>query len=65
MTLGEQDEARGNIWHVPNAEAVSMRKFVGIRESPQPNVKQYTSTPASRNSISNRRFEIGPGCLIS
>jgi nucleoside-diphosphate-sugar epimerase len=27
VTLGEQDEALGNIWHVPNAEAVSMRKF--------------------------------------
>jgi len=27
----------------------------------QPNAKQYTSTPASRNSISNRRSVIGAG----
>ena len=31
----------------------------------QPNVKQYASTPASRNSISNRRSAIGPGWRIS
>ena len=31
----------------------------------QPNVKQYASTPASRNSISNKRSMIGPGWRIS
>jgi hypothetical protein len=31
----------------------------------QPNVKQYTSTPASRNSISNRRSAIGPAWRMS
>ena len=25
VTLGEREEALGNVWHVPNAEAVSMR----------------------------------------
>jgi nucleoside-diphosphate-sugar epimerase len=28
VTLGEWEEALGNVWHVPNAEAVSMRQFV-------------------------------------
>jgi nucleoside-diphosphate-sugar epimerase len=28
VTLGEREEALGNVWHVPNAEAVSMRQFV-------------------------------------
>ncbi len=31
----------------------------------QPNVKQYASTPASRNSISNKRSAIGAGWRIS
>jgi hypothetical protein len=31
----------------------------------QPKVKQYTSTPASRNSISNKRSWIRPGWRIS
>ena len=31
----------------------------------QPNVNANASTPASRNSISNVRSTIGPGCLIS
>ena len=31
----------------------------------QPNVNANTSTPASRNSISNVRSAIGPGCLTS
>ena len=53
-------------WRAATAAAVAtVRPGRHVRESPQPNVKQYTSTPASRNSISNRRFEIGPGCLIS
>jgi nucleoside-diphosphate-sugar epimerase len=28
VTLGERDEALGQVWHVPNAEAVTMRRFV-------------------------------------
>ena len=28
VTLGERDEALGEVWHVPNAEAVTMRSFV-------------------------------------
>jgi nucleoside-diphosphate-sugar epimerase len=28
VTLGERDEALGEVWHVPNAEAVTMRRFV-------------------------------------
>ena len=30
-----------------------------------PNVKEYTSTPASRNSISNCRSTMGVACRIS
>jgi nucleoside-diphosphate-sugar epimerase len=28
VTLGERDEALGEVWHVPNAEAVTLRSFV-------------------------------------
>jgi nucleoside-diphosphate-sugar epimerase len=28
VTLGEREEALGRVWHVPNAEAVTMRRFV-------------------------------------
>jgi nucleoside-diphosphate-sugar epimerase len=28
VTLGEREEAMGEVWHVPNAEAVTMRRFV-------------------------------------
>jgi nucleoside-diphosphate-sugar epimerase len=28
VTLGERDEALGVVWHVPNAETVTMRRFV-------------------------------------
>jgi nucleoside-diphosphate-sugar epimerase len=28
VTLGERDEALGKVWHVPNAEAVTIRRFV-------------------------------------
>lgn len=28
VTLGEQDEALGQVWHVPSPEAVTMRRFV-------------------------------------
>ncbi len=28
MTLGEREEALGQVWHVPNAETVTMRRFV-------------------------------------
>jgi nucleoside-diphosphate-sugar epimerase len=28
VTLGERDEALGQVWHVPNAEAVTIRRFV-------------------------------------
>jgi nucleoside-diphosphate-sugar epimerase len=28
VTLGERDEALGEVWHVPNAETVTMRRFV-------------------------------------
>jgi len=28
VTLGERDEALGEMWHVPNAETVTMRRFV-------------------------------------
>ena len=30
VTLGEREEALGQIWHVPSAEAVTMRRFVEI-----------------------------------
>jgi nucleoside-diphosphate-sugar epimerase len=30
VTLGERDEALGEVWHVPNAEAVTMRRFVQL-----------------------------------
>lgn len=28
VTLGERDEAMGEVWHVPNAETLTMRRFV-------------------------------------
>ena len=28
MTLGEREEALGDVWHVPNAEPVTTRQFV-------------------------------------
>ena len=28
VTLGERDEALGQVWHVPNADTVTMRRFV-------------------------------------
>jgi nucleoside-diphosphate-sugar epimerase len=28
VTLGDRDEARGQVWHVPNAGTVAMRRFV-------------------------------------
>jgi nucleoside-diphosphate-sugar epimerase len=28
VTLGEREEAMGEVWHVPNAEPVTMRRFV-------------------------------------
>jgi nucleoside-diphosphate-sugar epimerase len=28
VTLGERNEAMGEVWHVPNAETVTMRRFV-------------------------------------
>jgi nucleoside-diphosphate-sugar epimerase len=30
VTLGERDEALGEVWHVPSAETLSMRQFVGL-----------------------------------
>jgi nucleoside-diphosphate-sugar epimerase len=30
VTLGERDEALGQVWHVPNPETVTMRQFVQI-----------------------------------
>jgi nucleoside-diphosphate-sugar epimerase len=30
VTLGERDEALGGVWHVPNAETVTMRRFVEL-----------------------------------
>jgi nucleoside-diphosphate-sugar epimerase len=30
VTLGEREEALGKIWHVPNAETITMRAFVQI-----------------------------------
>jgi nucleoside-diphosphate-sugar epimerase len=30
VTLGERDEALGGVWHVPNAETVSIRRFVEL-----------------------------------
>ena len=30
VTLGERDEALGDIWHVPSAETLSPRQFVGL-----------------------------------
>jgi nucleoside-diphosphate-sugar epimerase len=28
VTLGEREEALGEVWHVPNSETVTMRRFV-------------------------------------
>jgi nucleoside-diphosphate-sugar epimerase len=28
VTLGQRDEVLGEVWHVPNAETVTMRRFV-------------------------------------
>jgi hypothetical protein len=39
VTLGEWDEALGQVWHVPNAETVTMRSFVQL-------VFQLTGRPA-------------------
>jgi nucleoside-diphosphate-sugar epimerase len=30
ITLGERDEALGQVWHIPSAETVTMRQFVGM-----------------------------------
>ena len=30
VTLGERDEALGEVWHVPSAETLSLRQFVGL-----------------------------------
>jgi nucleoside-diphosphate-sugar epimerase len=30
VTLGEREEALGEVWHVPNAETVTTRRFVGM-----------------------------------
>jgi nucleoside-diphosphate-sugar epimerase len=30
VTLGEREEALGQVWHVPNAETVTMRRFVQL-----------------------------------
>jgi nucleoside-diphosphate-sugar epimerase len=30
VTLGERDEALGSVWHVPSAETLSLRQFVGL-----------------------------------
>lgn len=30
VTLGERDEALGGVWHVPNAETVTIRRFVEL-----------------------------------
>jgi len=39
VTLGEADEALGPVWHVPNPETVTMRRFVQM-------VFQATGQPA-------------------
>ncbi len=39
VTLGEQDEALGQVWHVPDPETVTMRRFVEM-------VFETTSRPA-------------------
>ena len=30
VTLGERDEALGEVWHIPSAETLSLRQFVGL-----------------------------------
>src|SRR6202158_647154 len=30
VTLGERDEALGEVWHVPSAQTLSLRQFVGL-----------------------------------
>jgi nucleoside-diphosphate-sugar epimerase len=30
VTLAERDEALGEVWHVPSAETLSLRQFVGL-----------------------------------
>jgi hypothetical protein len=43
-TLGERDEALGEVWHVPSAETLSLRQFVGLvaAEAGQPVRLQVT-----------------------
>lgn len=50
VTLGEQDEALGHVWHVPNPETVTMRRFVEM-------VFETTSRPA--------RLRVAPGWGIA
>src|SRR4029079_14666561 len=52
----------GNRLFLTAAPAASTARQLSSR---QPNVNANASTPESRNSISNRRSEIGPGCRTS
>jgi hypothetical protein len=48
-TVGERDEALGEVWHVPSAETLSLRQFVGL-------VAAQASRPA--------RVQIAPSLII-
>jgi nucleoside-diphosphate-sugar epimerase len=49
VTLGERDEALGEVWHVPSAETLSLRQFVGL-------VAAKASRPA--------RVQVAPSLII-
>jgi nucleoside-diphosphate-sugar epimerase len=49
VTLGERDEALGEVWHVPSAETLSLRQFVGL-----------VALKAGRSS----RVQVTPSCII-
>jgi nucleoside-diphosphate-sugar epimerase len=49
VTLGERDEALGEVWHVPSADTLSLRQFVGL-------VAAKASRPA--------RVQVAPSLII-
>ena len=49
VTLGEREEALGHVWHVPNREAVPMRRFIEMVFAAAENLPHIRAT--SRLSI--------------
>jgi len=52
VTLGSRDEALGEVWHVPSAETVSIRRFVGM-------IAEQTGRPARLNVTPSWLLAIG------